>query len=308
MVNPILGVPVGTEFGKRGSSWSCRADAAGRGIHTGVDFPCPDGTTAVAARPGIVAHVHYGKAFGRHQVAVRCADGTEDFYAHMRSRVPDGTAVGPGDKVGEVGHDGNVLPKGPDGAHLHFERHTHHGPNWSCSIITDPQASLGSDRAALGGGVPSGRVFLSKLRFGQVDSDSVERLQAALNAHGTPGVAPLPITGNYRVATDAAVRACQAAHFPPADPAGQSFVGPVQAEHLFRFTADSLVDDLPTDAPPQPASFDFVSGAVLPQEDVAELLGISEAQLLDVGADRLKFTVKPTGREFAIEDVASFLP
>jgi hypothetical protein len=307
MVNPVPGFSVATVFGRRGSSWSCQKNSAGKGIHTGVDIPAPDGTTVVAARAGKVRHVTYGGAFGDHQVAVRCADGTEDFYAHMSSRVADGTKVAAGDKVGEVGHEGNVFPKGPAGAHLHFERHKSHGPSWSCGLVVNPKKSLdaGAGQAAPAAGGSGGSVFLSKLRFGQRDSDSVKRLQVALNKHGVPGDR-LPVTGNYLEQTDAAVRACQAEHVPPADAAGKSFVGRGQAKHLFAATGHAIVDDL-KEGPPPPLVFDYASGVLLPADEVADLLGVTEGAVLDVPPHRLPFTETPRGRRYRIEDVAALL-
>lgn len=81
----------------------------------------------------------------------------------------------------------------------------------------------------------SGDVYLSKLRYGQQDSDSVKRLQYRLNAHR--GLS-LPITGNYSSQTDNAVRGDQIDHGRlwgegSADPVNGSNVGPKQASHLF---------------------------------------------------------------------------
>ena len=130
MVNPVPGVAVATPYGKASSGlWvTC-------GNHTGVDFPAAPGTPVVAARPGHAVHVNYGSSFGSHQLAVRCADGSEDFYAHMQGRVSSGIDVAAGDRVGEVGNEGNST-----GPHLHFERHAGYG--WSCSLMRDPQPSI----------------------------------------------------------------------------------------------------------------------------------------------------------------------
>jgi murein DD-endopeptidase MepM/ murein hydrolase activator NlpD len=84
-----------------------------------------------------VRHCNHGAAFGRHQVEVLPGDGTRDFLAHLSTRVPDGTRVKAGDKVGEVGAEGNVT-----GPHLHFERHSVATGGWSCTVIRDPQASI----------------------------------------------------------------------------------------------------------------------------------------------------------------------
>jgi murein DD-endopeptidase MepM/ murein hydrolase activator NlpD len=138
MVNPVPTHGVGTEYGIRGAWWSCQANAAG-GVHTGCDIPADEGTTVVAARPGRVRHVAYGSAFGDQQVAVvvpESAGGGEDFYAHMRSRVADGTEVVAGEPIGTVGARGNT-----NGPHLHFERHPRVG-SWSCDNHADPAPSL----------------------------------------------------------------------------------------------------------------------------------------------------------------------
>ena len=137
MTNPVPSSLIGTPYGRRGSWWSCNEDANGDGIHTGVDYPDPNGTKVVAARPGTVHHCNHGSAFGSHQIEITPGDGTRDFYAHMRSRVADGTRVEAGDKVGEVGSEGNV-----SGPHLHFERHKVASGGWSCSIVVNPQPSI----------------------------------------------------------------------------------------------------------------------------------------------------------------------
>ena len=138
MVNPVPGFEVSTGFHARGDRWSCNKNTAGEGLHTGVDIKAPEGTRVVAARPGVTAHVDYGAAsFGPKQLAVRCDDGTEDFYAHMSSRVGAGIVVAAGDRIGAVGEEGNVT-----GPHLHFERH-HEKGFWSCTNAIDPQPSLG---------------------------------------------------------------------------------------------------------------------------------------------------------------------
>ena len=130
MVNPVPGASVGTPWHRQSSGlW------ATCGYHTGVDYPAAAGTPVVAARPGHLVHVDYGPALGSHQVAVRCADGSEDFYAHMATRLPSGQDVDAGQEIGTVGNEGNST-----GPHLHFERHTGYG--WSCAVMTNPQPSI----------------------------------------------------------------------------------------------------------------------------------------------------------------------
>jgi hypothetical protein len=72
-------------------------------------------------------------------------------------------------------------------------------------------------------------VSLRNLKYGLKNSDVMD-LQRALNKHLSG--ADLPVTGYYGDLTDAAVRRCQAAHVPPADPVKHSSVGPKQANHL----------------------------------------------------------------------------
>ena len=154
MVTPVPGVAIGTPYGRRGPYWSCSKDAAGNGIHTGVDYPASTGTPVVAARPGTAVYCNHGSSFGYHQLEVRCGDGTRDFYAHMPGRaVANGAKVSAGQKVGSVGSEGNVT-----GPHLHFERHATETGGWSCSVVRDPapsinyQAGGGSGAGAGGGG------------------------------------------------------------------------------------------------------------------------------------------------------------
>jgi murein DD-endopeptidase MepM/ murein hydrolase activator NlpD len=136
-VEPVPDHPLAdTPYGRRGPYWSCDRDAHGNGIHTGVDYAAPAGARVVAARPGTLAHCNHGSAFGSHQVEVRCADGTRDFYAHMRTRRAPGP-VDAGTKVGEVGSEGNAT-----GPHLHFERHSTTTGGWSCAVVRDPQPSI----------------------------------------------------------------------------------------------------------------------------------------------------------------------
>src|SRR4029077_844986 len=86
VTNPVPSASIGTPYGKRGSWWSCDENSNGDGIHTGVDYPDPNGTKVVAARGGKVVYCNHGSAFGSHQLEILPGDGTRDFYAHMRSR------------------------------------------------------------------------------------------------------------------------------------------------------------------------------------------------------------------------------
>lgn len=145
---PVPGYGVSTPYGKRGSYWSCDRDQYGNGIHTGADFASPAGTPVVAARGGRAVYCNHGSSFGYHQLEIVPGDGTRDFYAHMPSRaVPDGSQVTAGQRIGQVGSEGNVT-----GAHLHFERHKVASGGWSCAVVTNPQPSIDYQPSGSGGG------------------------------------------------------------------------------------------------------------------------------------------------------------
>lgn len=264
MTYPIPGVSIGTPYGKRGSSWSCNEDSSGKGVHTGVDFPCPEGTSIYAPIAGQIRHRSYGSAFGNHQFAISPDPGQpfaegEVFFAHTKTRLNDGAVVKIGDFIGYVGNEGNST-----GPHLHMEYHKDTKGSWSCSVHDDPQPVL--DHAA----IEPGNVYLSKLVYGQKDSDSVKRLQVALNEHPLEGGQSLPISGNYLSETDEEVRLCQKQHGFGSDPVNGSSVGPKQAEHLFAGTGNTVVNDLPpdtevppvTEPPEQPETITFPLGIV----------------------------------------------
>ena len=93
----------------------------------------------------------YSKPTGRHRRTIHChCHGCGgDFLMHIaveervpwvspsKRSVPNGARVRAGQKVGEVGAEGNVT-----GAHLHFERHSVAVGGWSCAIVRNPQPSI----------------------------------------------------------------------------------------------------------------------------------------------------------------------
>jgi len=107
--------------------------------HTGQDFPAPVGTPVYAVTNATVVRsesitsggtcttlpicgsnrVSYGNL-----IVLKLADGTTStaWYAHLSARnVRAGQTVAAGQVIGAVGYEGHVIPKGPGGAHLHFE-------------------------------------------------------------------------------------------------------------------------------------------------------------------------------------------
>lgn len=234
---PVLGVSIGTPYGRRGPWWSCRRDSSGNGIHTGVDFPAPTGTGVFAARPGRVVYADHGSSFGNHQLEILPGDGTRDFYAHMTTRaVGNGATVRAGQRIGSVGQEGNAT-----GPHLHFERHAVSTGGWSCAVVRDPAPSLSwqppPDRApARPHPMASGTVYVEKLRKGQLDSESVARLCYRLRHHRklTKAVKPPKQSSSYRRELVEAVRFYQRQVRPklPGPDDGESLSN-AQAEALF---------------------------------------------------------------------------
>jgi murein DD-endopeptidase MepM/ murein hydrolase activator NlpD len=237
MVNPVPGYSVTTPYHKANNgSWNTC------GWHTGQDYAAPGGTDVVAARGGTVVHVNYGSSLGNHQFVIRPGDGTEDMYCHTTSRPANGAIVSAGQKVADVGMEGNAT-----GNHLHFERHSGYG--WACNLMDDPMKSHNAGGGSSGGSYPSPTsktVYLSKLHYGQEDSDSVYYLQQVLNGHSlpAPGNITLPLTGNYWDQTGTVVVTCQQTHGYGNDPVTESFVGASQAAHLFGGTGLTVVDDI----------------------------------------------------------------
>jgi len=97
--------------------------------------------------------------------------------------------------------------------------------NVSKKTIKSKFGASGSGTSNGGNDILPGAVYLSKLHFGQTDSDSVKRLQVVL------GLAP--IDGYYGPMTDDAVRSEQASAGYTPDPWHQSYVGPMQAARVF---------------------------------------------------------------------------
>lgn len=124
------------------------------------------------------------------------------------------------------------------------------GASSSKRIFTNQYNGIVCFQAA--GGIDHGDVYLSKLVYGQKDSDSVARLQMHLNAHSLkpPGDVTLPVTGNYLDETDTVVIADQQQHGFGNDPKGASSVGPKQAAHLLSGCGCVVIDDMESTGPP----------------------------------------------------------
>ena len=104
-LSPPLDVPYTDVFGPRGTR-----------MHTGVDFPAPNGTPVLAARGGVVTVTRWLAGYGN-TVAIKHKLGASTVYAHLSAfLVEPGEHVVVGQPIGRVGASGSAT-----GPHLHFE-------------------------------------------------------------------------------------------------------------------------------------------------------------------------------------------
>jgi len=256
MVNPVPGRAVTTKYGVRGQHWSCQKTSAG-GIHTGLDIAAPLGTKIVAPIAGTIRHRNYGKAFGGKQFAISPSKGQpfadgEVFIAHTRTRLKDGTEVKVGQFIAEVGAEGNVT-----GPHPHIEFMPNTKGQWRCGIHSDPQKIIdwNPNPEPPDLGIAPGPVYASKLAAGQMDSDSVSRLQQTLNGIKLAGGVNIQINSDWPKTgeTTAEVKKWQLQKATDPSVIDGSRVTLAQAKQLFAGTGNNLVDDLaPVPTPPKP--------------------------------------------------------
>ncbi|MEU6191702.1 M23 family metallopeptidase [Nocardia sp. NPDC047038] len=125
-------------------------------FHRGIDFAAAAGTPIYAAADGIVTRSGPADGFGTWIVIDHNIDGRiiSTVYGHMFDsdlRVRTGDQVAAGQQIALVGYNGQVVPSGPGGAHLHFE--TWPGGRFTGGQATDPQTWL--DGAAEPGSTPT---------------------------------------------------------------------------------------------------------------------------------------------------------
>ena len=96
--------------------WRVHPIFGDRRLHAGIDMGAPIGTPVRAADGGTVLIAGGARGYGT-LLVIGHGDGLSTAYAHMSTiSVSVGERVGRGQKVGEVGNEGNST-----GPHLHFE-------------------------------------------------------------------------------------------------------------------------------------------------------------------------------------------
>lgn len=89
--------------------------------HNGIDYGTPAGSVIVAVDDGRAAEVadESPKGYGKYVKIVH--SWGETVYAHLSEQhVQVGETVAKGEVIAKSGASGNVIPRGPGGAHLHF--------------------------------------------------------------------------------------------------------------------------------------------------------------------------------------------
>jgi murein DD-endopeptidase MepM/ murein hydrolase activator NlpD len=117
--------------------------------HKGVDYRAADGASLAAVEDGVITTSGYQVSktkknrFGQpsgwgNYVILRLGDGNMILYAHMKegTRLPAGTAVSRGDKVGEADSSGGVT-----GPHLHLE-YARPGTAYNAADKIDPDPCI----------------------------------------------------------------------------------------------------------------------------------------------------------------------
>ncbi|WP_410874688.1 peptidoglycan DD-metalloendopeptidase family protein [Nocardia sp. A7] len=130
--------------------------------HQGQDFAAAPKTPIYAVADGVVSRVGAASGFGIWVVLDHNIDGetVSSVYGHMFAddvRVEQGQNVHIGQLIAAVGYNGETVPAGPDGAHLHLEIWTGGGRFGGGSAI-DPMSWLqsGTDSTSTPGSTGAG--------------------------------------------------------------------------------------------------------------------------------------------------------
>lgn len=124
--------------------------------HEGIDFAAPLGAKVQAVDDGYVAEVgnQGDKGYGKYIKLIH--SWGETVYAHLDSQwIAQGETVKKGQGLGQVGYTGNVEPKGPSGAHLHFGLRTNpHNRQDGWGGYKNPASYLAGSQGSPGGPQP----------------------------------------------------------------------------------------------------------------------------------------------------------
>lgn len=112
---------------------------AGWAPHWGTDFAVSAGTPVPATSDGVIVFAG-DDGLGGYTIDLLRSDGLLQRFGHLTwgsQRVQVGTVVKAGQTIALSGYSGAVVPKGPDGAHLHWELRWDRA--WSAGKWVDPR-------------------------------------------------------------------------------------------------------------------------------------------------------------------------
>lgn len=125
---------------------------AGMAPHWGTDFAVDAGTPVPATSDGVIVYVG-DDGLGGFTIDLLGDDGLLQRFGHLTwgsARVRVGQRVTPGQIIALSGYSGAVIPRGPDGAHLHWECRRDRA--WVAGKWVDPRTlspeTLGDDMSA----------------------------------------------------------------------------------------------------------------------------------------------------------------
>ncbi|PEH76425.1 peptidase M23 [Nocardia sp. FDAARGOS_372] len=185
-------------------------------FHYGSDWAAEPGTPIYAASAGVVAQAGPASGFGTWVVLDHnLPDGVSStVYGHMFADdvlVTTGQTVHAGQQIARVGYNGQTVPAGPGGAHLHFETWTG-GTRLAGGTATDPNQWL------TGASEPSTPFTTPRLPTVAPDVAATDPAPFTRSAPETdPGLPPLPPNkGSEKGLQVNAVRVLRelAAHYP----------------------------------------------------------------------------------------------
>ncbi len=260
-----MNLPLSPKKMSLGTTWRYSSGS----LHAGFDYGVGIGTPIFAVRNGVILAVNDDQpnmASDQEGVSGQEAnwvmqgitykgDLATVLYLHVSPKVPvqKGDRVTAGQQIALSGHNGHST-----GPHLHVAVMTKHRFSDPFQYLTGIGAAEGPPTEGVASNgicifppslvytrepphpLAKGRVVLSELRFGTMDSDSVRLLQHRLNQIPLDGGVELPVTGNYLQLTRAEVSKWQVqkAGAAPGKAAADGTLSARQAGRLFgrRFT------------------------------------------------------------------------